>query len=45
MSMEIHVLSDRRLPSVAAWQQAIDAEGFDLKLDPDVARAISGLFS
>lgn len=34
--MEIHVLSDERLPSIAAWQQAIDAEGFDLKLDPEV---------
>jgi len=36
MSMEIHVFSDKRLPSIAAWQQAIDAEGFDLKLDPEV---------
>lgn len=36
MSMEIHVLSDKRLPSIAAWQQAIDAEGFDLKLNPEV---------
>ena len=26
MSMEIHVFSDTRLPSIAAWQQAIDAE-------------------
>jgi len=36
MSMEIHVLSDKRLPSIAAWQEAIDAEGFDLKLDTEV---------
>jgi hypothetical protein len=36
MSMEIHVFSDKPLPPIAAWQQAIDAEGFDLKLDPDV---------
>lgn len=36
MSMEIHVLSDKRLPSIAAWQQAIDTEGFDLKLDHEV---------
>ncbi|RDV04846.1 hypothetical protein [Undibacter mobilis] len=31
----LHV-SNERLPSIAAWQQAIDAEGFDLKLDPIV---------
>ncbi len=36
MSMEIHVLSDKRLPSIAEWQQAIDSEGFKLKLDPEV---------
>jgi hypothetical protein len=36
MSMEIHVLSDKRLPSIAAWQEAIDVEGFDLNLDPEV---------
>lgn len=39
MSMEVHVFSDRQLPSIAAWQQAIDAEGFDLKLDPGVQLA------
>jgi len=33
MSIEIFVLSDRKLGSIAEWQQAIDAEGFDLKLD------------
>lgn len=33
MSIEIFVLSDRRLASMAEWQRAIDAEGFDLKLD------------
>jgi hypothetical protein len=32
MSMEIHALSDRRLASIAEWQQAIDAEGFALRL-------------
>ena len=32
MSMEIHVLSDRRLGSIAEWQQAIDAEGIALRL-------------
>jgi hypothetical protein len=33
MSIEIFVLSDRRLASMADWQQAIDREGFDLRLD------------
>jgi hypothetical protein len=33
MSMEIYVLSDRRLSSMAAWQQAIDGDGFTLVLD------------
>ena len=36
MSIEIHVLSNRQLPSIAAWQEAIDAEGFDLILDQEV---------
>lgn len=31
MSIEIYAFSDRR--SMAAWQAAIDAEGFDLVLD------------
>src|SRR5882757_4644093 len=33
MSIEIFVLSDRALGTIAEWQQAIDAEGFDLRLD------------
>jgi hypothetical protein len=33
MSIEIFVLSDRRVGSIAEWQQAIDREGFDLRLD------------
>ncbi len=33
MSIEIFALSDRRLGSMAEWQQAIDREGFDLRLD------------
>jgi hypothetical protein len=33
MSIEIYVLSDRCLQSIDAWQQAIDSEGFDLRLD------------
>jgi hypothetical protein len=32
MSMEIYVLSDKRLASLAEWQEAIDAEGFGLEL-------------
>ncbi|HKS83987.1 MAG TPA: hypothetical protein VJR71_00770 [Pseudolabrys sp.] len=36
MSMEIHVLSNTKLPAIEAWQQAIDTEAFNLKLDPDV---------
>lgn len=36
MSMELHVLSDRRLNSVAEWQRVIDAEGFQLRLAGDV---------
>jgi hypothetical protein len=33
MSIEIFVLSDRKLASMAEWQQAIDQEGFGLRLD------------
>jgi len=33
MSIEIFVMSDRRLGSMAEWQQAIDKEGFALRLD------------
>jgi hypothetical protein len=33
MSIEIFVLSDRKLASIDEWQEAIDREGFDLKLD------------
>ncbi len=32
MSMELYVLSNRRLASVAQWQQAINAEGVALSL-------------
>jgi hypothetical protein len=32
MSIEIYVLSDRQLASIAEWQQAIDREGFALRL-------------
>lgn len=39
MSLEFSVLSDRRLSTTAEWQQAIDAEGFSLRLDPKCAAA------
>ncbi|MCG6203726.1 hypothetical protein LPW26_03680 [Rhodopseudomonas sp. HC1] len=32
MSMEIYVLSDRKLSSMSEWQSAIDSEGFPLRL-------------
>lgn len=35
MSMEIYVLSNKRLGSIATWQQAIDAEHFELALDTE----------
>jgi hypothetical protein len=36
MSMEIWVLSDRQLNSVAEWQRAIDEESYPLQLSGDV---------
>jgi hypothetical protein len=41
MSIEIYALSDRRLASIAEWQQAIDREGFALRLD--TSRPFEGL--
>ena len=35
MSMEIYVFSDSQLPSVDAWQSAIDIDGFSLQLSAD----------
>ncbi len=35
MAMELFVLSDRRLGSIAEWQRAIDAEGFPLRLSDE----------
>jgi hypothetical protein len=32
MSMEIYVLSDERLGSIAEWQHAIDVDNFTLEL-------------
>jgi len=37
MSIEIYVLSDRRLASIAEWQQAIDREGFALRLSTEAS--------
>lgn len=36
MSMELWVLSHDRLKSMAAWQAAVDAEGYPLQLSDDV---------
>jgi hypothetical protein len=36
MAMELHVLSNRRLSSIAEWQRAIGAQGFPLRLAADV---------
>ena len=44
MSIEMSVLSDRRLATTADWQQAIDAEGFPLRLDPECKLAETGGF-
>lgn len=35
MSMQICVLADSHLSSIAEWQKAIDAEGFPLRLSDD----------
>jgi hypothetical protein len=42
MSMEMFVLSDRELSSIAEWQAAIDAKGFPLKMDDTNLKAHSG---
>ena len=44
MSIEISVLSDRQLASTAEWQQAIEAEGFPLRLDPTMKLDEAGGF-
>jgi hypothetical protein len=36
MSMEMFILSDKQVGSIAQWQAAIDAEGYPLKLAPDM---------
>lgn len=35
MAMELYVLSDHRLATMAAWQQAIDADGTPLRLSTE----------
>lgn len=35
MSMELWILSDRQLSSIAEWQAAIDAEGYTLELSAE----------
>ena len=35
MAVEIFVLSDRQAGSMAEWQEAVEAEGFDLRLSTD----------
>jgi hypothetical protein len=37
MSMELSLLSDRQLHSIAEWQTAIDIEGFPLRLSAEKA--------
>ena len=37
MSMELHVLSDQRLPWIDLWQRSIDSEGFALRLSTDAS--------
>ena len=44
MSMELYVLSDLELTSIADWQAAIDAEGYPLKLDDRVQLQSHGGF-
>jgi hypothetical protein len=36
MSMELWILSDSQLNSVAEWQTAVDAEGYPLRLSSDM---------
>ncbi len=33
MSMEVYVFSDSRIDTMAAWQAALDAEGYGIRLD------------
>lgn len=42
MSIEIHVIFVRsKTPSVESWQSAIDRNGFDVQLDPELVPAES----
>ncbi len=45
MSMELAIFSDRQLSSIQEWQAAIDAEGYPLRLSPEmVFERLSGFF-
>ena len=45
MSMELAIFSDRQLSSIQEWQAAVDAEGYPLRLSPDmVFERLSGFF-
>ena len=44
MAMEMHVLSDRQLNSIAEWQRALNVEGYALQFSADVPlETVSGL--
>lgn len=44
MAMELHVLSDRRLSATVEWQNALDIEGYPLRLDGETSlAAVDGL--
>jgi hypothetical protein len=45
MAMELFVLSDKQLSTVAEWQAAIDGEGYPLRLDVKMPiEALKGFF-
>jgi len=45
MTMSLWIFSDRELNGVAEWQAAVDAQGYPLRLSPDVDfERISGFF-
>lgn len=45
MSMELMILADKQLGNIQQWQAAINAEGFPLRLSPDmIFERLSGFF-
>lgn len=45
MSMSLWIFSDRQLNSIEEWQAAIDAEGYPLRLSPEMTfERLSGFF-